>query len=524
MNPICHLFFFLSLTLLSACTDKMIIQFKSTEQTVDKTGSVGSIQVNLIRSSNRFMGLPFAPTSHTSEEVLVPFTVSGTATSGVTQNLSDGVLRISPGVSSQTIPFQILDGSFPGTKTLIVTLLAPEWGQLGEIKSHTVYIGDPAELVPFISTWDTRNLSGDSSAEDQITLPLESDGTYNFSVNWGDGTENIISTWDDPNKTHTYTSAGVYTLTIHGTLTGFRFNFDGDRLKLTNISQFGSLKLGNNGGYFRGATNLTMTATDPLNLKGTTNLSDAFSACQSLTTVPSMANWDTSQVTNMSQMFAYATNFNGNLSSWNTSNVTNMGTLFYGTNEFNQDIGSWDTSKVIDMHQMLSHAIKFNQYIGNWSTSNVVNMSEMFSGAEHFNQNIGNWNTSNVVDMNQMFAWAEQFNQNIGNWDTSKVTNMGYMFIGATQFDQNVGHWNIESVIPGSFGGGLHCFMCTSYDCYQAISTANYDALLIGWSSQNVHSGMLFDAGQSKYSTAAAAARAHLVNEKGWTIRDGGPQ
>ncbi|NBT57599.1 BspA family leucine-rich repeat surface protein, partial [bacterium] len=145
----------------------------------------------------------------------------------------------------------------------------------------------------FVSTWKTDNTSTGSSASNQITLPLESTGTYNFTVDWGDGTSNTITSGTDANRTHTYATAGTYTVTINGTITGFRFENPGDRQKITNISKFGSLRLGNNGSYFDSANNLTITATDALDLTGTTNLSSAFTGCTSLTTAPSMASWDT---------------------------------------------------------------------------------------------------------------------------------------------------------------------------------------------------------------------------------------
>lgn len=55
------------------------------------------------------------------------------------------------------------------------------------------------------------------------------------------------------------------------------------------------------------------------------------------------------------------------------------------------------------------------------------------------------------------------------------------------------------------------------------LSTANYDALLIGWESQTVQNGVTFDGGNSKYSAeAAAAARQILIDDHGCTISDGG--
>src|SRR5690554_1871271 len=61
-----------------------------------------------------------------------------------------------------------------------------------------------------------------------------------------------------------------------------------------------------------------------------------------------------------------------------TSQVTNMSDLFAGS-DFNQDIGYWDVSNVTTMHLMFYEAASFNQPIGNWDVSNVTDMSWMFS-------------------------------------------------------------------------------------------------------------------------------------------------
>ena len=110
----------------------------------------------------------------------------------------------------------------------------------------------------------------------------------------------------------------------------------------------------------------------------------------------------------------------GHISLWDTSNVTDMSNMFCGTNKFNKDIGKWNTSNVTDMSHMFQCAKEFNQDIGNWDTSCVTDMRSMFHGANNFNQYIGGWNTSNVIYMSKMFNDANNFNQDIGRWNTSK--------------------------------------------------------------------------------------------------------
>jgi len=53
-----------------------------------------------------------------------------------------------------------------------------------------------------------------------------------------------------------------------------------------------------------------------------------------------------------------------------------------------------------------------------------------------------------------------------------------------------------------------------------ALSTANYDALLIGWAAQAVQTSVTFGAGGSTYTSGGAAetARTTLDVTKTWTI------
>ena len=48
----------------------------------------------------------------------------------------------------------------------------------------------------------------------------------------------------------------------------------------------------------------------------------------------------------MTQMFEYASNFNGDLSAWDVSNVTNMDMMFRSANSFNGDLSSWDVTNI----------------------------------------------------------------------------------------------------------------------------------------------------------------------------------
>ncbi len=111
------------------------------------------------------------------------------------------------------------------------------------------------------------------------------------------------------------------------------------------------------------------------------------------------------------------------IENWDTSNISNLSETFSGAENFNQDLSKWKTTKVTDMSATFYNAKKFNSPLNSWDTSNVTNMQSMFYGAAEFNQELSNWKTSNVTNMSFMFYGAAKFDKNISGWDVKKVTN-----------------------------------------------------------------------------------------------------
>lgn len=256
----------------------------------------------------------------------------------------------------------------------------------------------------FITTWQTTTPS------ETITLPLTNNGTYDAVVDWGDNSTSNITAYNDADRTHTYTDAGTYTVSISGTLGGWSFNNGGDKLKIKSIENWGTNTWTYFDRAFYGCTNVVCNATDIL---------------------------DTSQLTSLFAAFYLASSFNGCLSQCDVSNVTNFGS---------------------------------------------------------------------------MFREAAAFSDDLSAWDVSKATNMGAMLWG-TSFDADISSWNVSGVT--SFSGFLNG---------AALSTSNYDALLIAWSQLSLQPGQTVDFGSSKHSAgAAAAAKAVLTSAPiSWVIIDGG--
>ena len=304
---------------------------------------------------------------------------------------------------------------------------------------------DP-EITDFISTWQTNLTSSGSSNSTSITLPLtnHASSNYSFYVDWGDGNVSYVDAYNSINRTHDYLTAGIYTITISGTITGFRFANTGDRLKLLNITQWGSLRLGNYGNnYFLGASNLKISATDNLDLTGTTAMVSAFES-SGVTTIPTITAWDWSQVTTTDSMFQDADSFNQDLDYWNLTGVTTTNQMFYGTNVFNGSMIGINFSSNTNFNSMFETASKFNGNVTGWkfSSSNFT-MDSMFQDADSFNRDIDSWDLGKVTTTNQMFYGCAIFNGSMNDMNFSSNTNFNSMFETASKFNGNISNWKL---------------------------------------------------------------------------------
>ncbi|BAV94268.1 BspA family leucine-rich repeat surface protein [Ichthyobacterium seriolicida] len=279
----------------------------------------------------------------------------------------------------------------------------------------------------FVSKWKVGK-------GEKLTLPIYHDGNYDFTVDWGDGQSERITSWT--NNSHTYKNEGEYTVTITGRIEGFNFEEKAiTNAQIMSISSWGNLKFGNNGAYFKHCSELKSLPLEAPNLEGITNMSHMFFGATSFNS--DISNWDVSSVTNMEWMFYIATSFNADISSWDVSKVTDMSGMFSSAASFNQDLISWNTFNVTNMSNMFSNATSFNGYLNNFQVDNVTNMTGMFDGATSFNKSLSNWQVGNVTNMNNMFKNAIKFNQDISRWEIHTSNTMTDMFIGATSMTED---------------------------------------------------------------------------------------
>jgi len=127
-----------------------------------------------------------------------------------------------------------------------------------------------------------------------------------------------------------------------------------------------------------------------------------------------LSTWDTSNVTDMYNVFYNAESFNQPLNSWNVENVTNMGNMFTGAKIFNQPLDSWDVSKVTNMYSMFEQAENFNQSLSTWDVSIIINMFQFLSqsgmSVTNYSDTLIAWSNLTLLNKVRMDAGGVKYN------------------------------------------------------------------------------------------------------------------
>ena len=191
-----------------------------------------------------------------------------------------------------------------------------------------------------------------------------------------------------------------------------------------------------------------------------TNMSQMFWSCESLTELD-VSGFDTSNVTYMVGMFSYCESLTTlDLSGFDTSNVTDMDSMFWGCEGLKAlDLSAFDTSNVTDMSYMFWGCESLTTLdLSAFDTSNVTDMSYMFSYCESLTElDISGWDTSNVTDMSNMFRGCHGLTAlDVSGFDTSNVECVEYMFYDCSAVTQeDVGKLDLSNATDTSKIFGL---------------------------------------------------------------------
>ena len=147
-----------------------------------------------------------------------------------------------------------------------------------------------------------------------------------------------------------------------------------------------------------------------------------------------VSNWDTSNVTNMSNTFSHCELLTSiDISKWNTSKVTNMEGMFVDCNLLaSVDVNKWNTSKVTDMASMFSSCGTLRSIdVSKWNTGNVTDISGMFFGCGSLHSvDITGWDTSKVTNMTRLFFNCSSLTTITGVLDFKNCTEYYGTFFG----------------------------------------------------------------------------------------------
>ena len=322
-----------------------------------------------------------------------------------------------------------------------------------------------------------------TSATNQFTLPVPGFGTYDYTIDWGDGTIETHTT--DTPKTKTYPTAGIYTIKISGTFPNIRFNNGGDKLKLVETVNFGDVGWVNLQSAFTGCTN------NVINVNCTGNFD--------LVTVADRA-WLNN--TNLGFFPAIDMPICINITrAWTNCNLTNFPLInlssVISAGDFNG--GAWQNNRFTSFPAI--NMPNCTDFRSTWRDCDLTSFPVVNLGTNKTNVDFrATWQNNNFVSFPAL--------------DLSKGTNFGGYNLGAWQ-----GCGVITSFATRNFyaiTNGQNCFQGTT------LPTSDWSDILITQNANNSNNNVTFHGGSSTYNTTGGVARGELVSIQTWNITDGG--
>lgn len=222
----------------------------------------------------------------------------------------------------------------------------------------------------------------------------------------------------------------------NGTVTAF---IDGTTLYIAGNGT-GSIATTEDAGYTfsdsASADNFTsLTTISGLNLLDTsdaTDMSEMFKSCTALTSLD-LSGFDTSNVTDMTEMFIYCNALASlDVSGWNTENLKYTSNMFWDCETLTTlNLSSFVTPKLKNMNYMFYSCKGLTMLdISNFNMESAQELAHMFENCESLTSlNLSHFVTTNAVEMQGMFKdCASLTSLDVSNFVTNKVTDMHEMF------------------------------------------------------------------------------------------------
>lgn len=233
---------------------------------------------------------------------------------------------------------------------------------------------------------------------------------------------------------------------------GLKFGYS----KVFDATQFDTSQLTDMSNIFinyRGVS-LDLSGLDTSNV---TDISSMFSGCSSITSLD-LSPLNVDNVTDMDYLFYNCSAIKSiNLTGWNTSKVTTMSYMFNYCNALTSidDISGFrdlDMSKVTDIGDMFSYCSKLASVDLTLNAPMLKSIDSMFKGCRELASVIIN-SPSNpkLTNMGSMFSYNGKLTDiDLSNFDISNVSNLTYMFSGCSALV------NLKLKGIGEYSGGLN--------------------------------------------------------------------
>lgn len=165
-----------------------------------------------------------------------------------------------------------------------------------------------------------------------------------------------------------------------------------------------------------------------------TNMGGMFSGCVNLKYLDGLYGLDTSNVIGMGSMFQLCGSITElDLSNFDTSNVEDMSSMFHRCSSLKEiDLDNFDTSKVKSMRAMFGECSSLDTlHLDHFDTSNVISMEGMFGDCTNLKWlDLKNFKTTSVIEMNSMFYNCKKLKElDLSSFTlSSKLKTMANMF------------------------------------------------------------------------------------------------
>lgn len=288
-----------------------------------------------------------------------------------------------------------------------------------------------------------------------IKIPMAEKGTYKYYIDWGDGeTSSFITAYNDNNATHTYKTAGEYTVKLIGTLDYIPFSEDQNTAICIKEILKCQLNLIDISGMFSGCSNLNLIVSDIFTQSpNVTSAFETFKGCSSLSIIPETLFSNNYNITTFENCFLNAglTSipsglFNGN------GKAVNFNSTFEGTQIVSIPLSLFSNNSLITSINKLFYNCNNLTYVPNGMFANlpyVTSYNSVFSGEnlETIPADLFGTNTITATSFDSMFISCPKI--------TSLPSGLFQNAVAATSYN-NIFSQSPITIVPENFFNGVN--------------------------------------------------------------------